>query len=212
MWKPITIPASSAAAHSGSHSLWFQYSRPGTCPDGRLATLSPIEAACWISAIASSTSTIGISAAGTRRSGATDRISDTIHSFSARAASAMSARSSMSEHHMPIDWYITSPQTPSWSRSAMRSFTSRDPGGRCDISTMVSPVSLFAVITRGTLRVNDVPSTSTSSSSSLIMRVRGIRSACEAGMIWCQRSAGSRKCESPEWVQILSSLMDSWYQ
>ena len=97
------------------------------------------------------TSSIGMSAAGTRRSGATDWISATSHSFSARAASRMSCGSSMSEDHSPMDWYITSPQMPSSSRSARRFRTSRDPGGRCDISAIVSPVAPFAVMTLGSV-------------------------------------------------------------
>jgi len=85
---------------------------------------------------------------------------------------------------MPIDWYITSPQMPSSSRSFNRSLTSRAPGGRCDISAIVSPVlAFFAVNTLGSLRVKLLPSTSTSSSSSPTRVVLGMRSACDAGMI-----------------------------
>src|SRR3989440_6028279 len=167
---------------------------------------NPSPAACWSSATASSTWSIGISAAGTSRSGAMAWISETSHSFSAWAASRMSCGSSMSDDQRPIDWYITSPQMPSSSRSFRRRRASRDPGGRWDISAIVSPVAPFAVMSLGSFLVKLFPSTSTSSSSSLIIRVRGMRSACFFGRIWCQRSAGSRKCESPEWAQILSLM------
>ena len=101
-----------------------------------------MSAACCSSATASSTSSIGIRAAGTSRSGATDWISDTSHSFSARAASRMSCGSSISADHSPIDWYITSAQMPSLVEVVpARLRTSRDPGGRCDISAIVSPVA-----------------------------------------------------------------------
>ena len=117
---------------------------PGGLPVGRLMIFNPISAACTTSSTASSTSSSGISAAHTSRSGAAPWISETSHSFSALAASRINLRSSMREHHNPIEPYITSPHTPSWSRSCNRSCTSREPGGRCDISAMVSPVAPFA--------------------------------------------------------------------
>jgi hypothetical protein len=105
-----------------------------------------------------------------------------------------------------MDWYITSAQMPSPSRSARRLRTSRAPGGRCDISAIVSPVAPFAVMTLGSGRVKLLPSTVTRSSSSEIISVRGMRSACCFGRIWCQRSSGSRKWESAEWAQIFSLM------
>ena len=59
MWKPSTMPASSAAAHSGSQLSWFQSRMPVGHAGRQAHACRPIAAACCSSATASPTSSSG---------------------------------------------------------------------------------------------------------------------------------------------------------
>ena len=67
MWKPSTIPVSSAAAHTGCHRSWWYGGMSNGCPVVMNTTLNPRSAARWISATVSSTSSNGTVAAHTKR-------------------------------------------------------------------------------------------------------------------------------------------------
>ena len=99
---------------------------------------------------------------------------------------------------MPSDGKITSPQTPSLSKSPNRAFASRMPCGFM-LSSMKASIA-----EDGSLRRKICPSTETVSySPSGSLSACGVRSASAFGNRDCHRSSGSRKWESPEFVQIM---------
>ena len=106
----------------------------------------------------------------------------------------------------PIEAKISSPQMPSWSRSARRSVGFPAPGARTLLSSTMLRPSLFLLrYTVGSRRSNDWPSTWTvSNRPSSLFTDRGMRSASFGGRCCSQKSGSSIQCESPEFAQILS--------
>ncbi len=138
MWNPITIPVSAKAAQSGSHSSSFHSGRPAGGRTGRNPHRKPPSWARLTSATASSMSTRGMEATQTKRGECCWK--SRAQSFRARQPSLTTRGVRTLKVQIPSEGYMTSPQTPSVSRSLMRATGSLPPMTRLMKSSSLESV------------------------------------------------------------------------
>ena len=159
----MTMPVSAKAAQSGSHSSSFHSGRSRGGRTGRNPHRNPPSWARFTSATASSMSTRGMEATQTNRGEWC--WNSRAQSFRARQPSLTTRGVRTLNVQMPSEGYITSPQTPSLSRSLIRASGSLPPMTRLmkssswvPIGRALMPSPFFGLSPLGRSRRNSWPS------------------------------------------------------
>ena len=212
----MTIPASSRASHSGSKNGCTHAGPSKLGLTGSDTAANPRSLVRCTSATASSISRSGMAAVHTKRG--EERCMSRAQSFSTRAPSLASFGSRMLNDQIPREGKVSSAQIPSSSRSSSRPLMSRPvpaspPCGALRCFSSVSSLDVPASVSgRGIRRRKVCPSTVTvSHMPSGSFTLCGMRSARSFGRLASNRSAGSTKCESPEFAQSLSPMALLWF-